>query len=58
MLQFMVDEDGSFVIDLPNNEQKGSLTKSANLDECIAIVEAIKDIIAFEDIEGLTFKAW
>lgn len=58
MLQFMVEEDGSILIDLPNNEQKGSLSKTATLAECVEMVKAIQETIAFEDIDGLVFKAW
>lgn len=58
MLQFMVDEDGSLIVDLPMHDQKGSLTKSADLNGCIEIVNALQDSIEIEQIEGLEFKSW
>lgn len=57
-LQFMVDDDGSIIVDLPVNDKNGSFTKSADLDACIAIVNAIGDGIVLDNIEGLSFKAW
>lgn len=58
MLQFMVDEDGSLIVDLPMHDQKGSFTKKADLNECISIVNSLQGKIDKEQIEGLEFKSW
>ena len=58
MLQFMVEDDGSICVDIPMHDQKGSLTKSANLNECISLVDSLQENILIEQIEGLEFKHW
>jgi hypothetical protein len=58
MLQFMVDEDGSLIVDLPMHDQKGSFTKKTDLSGCIAIVNSLQGKIDKDQIEGLEFKSW
>jgi len=58
MLQFMVEDDGSILVDVPMHERKGSLTKHSDLYGAIEIVRDLKDVILFEEIDGLEFKAW
>ncbi|MFI4875719.1 MAG: hypothetical protein ACIALR_10295 [Blastopirellula sp. JB062] len=57
-LQFMWDEDGTMVIDIPQPDRSGSWTKNCDLDECR---QAIADFYAGDDPTqraGLTFELW
>ncbi|WP_415896506.1 hypothetical protein [Neptuniibacter sp. QD57_21] len=58
MLQFMVEDDGSILVDVPMHERKGSFTKHADLNESIEIVRSLNDEIVWEEIDGLQFKNW
>ena len=58
MLQFMVEGDGAICVDVPMHDRKGSLTKSADLNEAIEIVLGLKGQIIWEEIDGLEFKPW
>lgn len=57
-LQFLVNDDKSITIDIPQVERQGSLTKKANLEECLAIVSLIDGGINIESIDGLEFVRW
>jgi len=57
-LQFMVEDDGSVVVDVPVHDKNGSFTKQADLSTCFAIVNKLQDTIVVDAIEGLEFKAW
>ena len=58
MLQFMVEESGDITVDIPLHERKGSFVKTTNLDEALAIVNALKSSIDAKAITGLEFKKW
>lgn len=58
MLQFMVEDDGSILVDLPMHDRKGSYTKTADLNESIKLVSALSGPIELEQIAGLEFKSW
>ncbi len=57
-LQFMVEDKGTISIDAPIEERRGSLTKTADLSECIKLINALQKDIVLEQINGLEFKAW
>lgn len=58
MLQFMVEDNGTICIDAPLHDRKGSYTKSADLNECIELVNALQENIVLDQINGLEFKTW
>lgn len=57
-LQFMVEDNGMICIDVPDQERKGSTTKTTDLDECINVVDALQQNIVLGQIDGLEFKSW
>ena len=57
-LQFMVNDDKTVQVDIPQVDRQGSLTMPANLNDCLDLVRAIGENIDVEAIEGLEFVAW
>lgn len=57
-VQFMWEEDGSMVIDIPIPERGGSWTKSGDVAECKQIITDFYGGADPKQIEGLTFEEW
>ncbi|TWT38612.1 hypothetical protein [Blastopirellula retiformator] len=57
-LQFMWEEDGSMVIDVPVPERKGSWTKTTDVAECKEAIAAFYDGVDPTQLPGLTFETW
>ena len=58
MLQFMIDDDGSAMIDIPYPKRRGSYEKRGTLDDCVEAVRRLGDTVSIENIEGLEFARW
>lgn len=57
-LQFMWEEDGSMVVDVPAPERSGSWTKTGDADECKRIIASFYAGADPTQIDGLTFEEW
>ncbi|MCC9606575.1 hypothetical protein LOC68_17170 [Blastopirellula sp. JC732] len=57
-LQFMWEEDGSMVIDVPVPERGGSWTKTTDVAECKEVIAAFYDGVDPTKIAGLVFEEW
>ncbi len=58
MLQFVLDEDGSVMLDIPAPRRRGSFAKRTTLAECEAAVRSLGDRVDTDAFEGLVFERW
>ena len=57
-LQFMVNDDRTIHVDVPIPAEQGSYSKTAELKECLEIVQNIRERIVMQEIDGLEFELW
>lgn len=57
-IQFVYQEDGSILVDVPDPEQGGSLQKTVNTEGCKQIIERLYSGKNAESIAGLQFVEW
>jgi hypothetical protein len=58
MIQFVVDEDGMVMLDVPAPSKRGSYGKRDTMAACKATLRATGTQVRHEDIDGLTFVPW
>lgn len=58
MLQFVLDEDGSVMMDIPHPKKRGSYAKRATIADCVSVVEALDERVRIDAITGLEFERW
>jgi len=57
-LQFVVEDDGTVLVDFIVKGKKGSMTKSGTVEEFVALVRNIGPSLAAITIPGAVFKPW
>lgn len=57
-IQFVYQEDGNLLVDLPDPERGGSLQKTVNFEECEKIIRSLYNGTLPENIPGLKFIEW
>ena len=58
MLQFVLDEDGSVMLDIPHPPKRGSYAKRTTVAACVTAIEELSDKIALDAFDGLEFERW
>ncbi len=57
-IQFIVNEDTTIAVDVPDLNAGGSHVKMVTLDECLQIVRDLDESVEIGTIPGLKFEAW
>ena len=57
-LQFMVNQDKTVAVDIPQVPRQGSLTKTVELSQCLELVRELGECVDPNSIEGLEFTSW
>lgn len=57
-IQFVYQENGNLLVDVPDEERGGSLQKTADFDECEKIIRSLYKDTLPENIPGLKFVEW
>jgi hypothetical protein len=58
MLQFVLDDDGSVMLDVPYPEKRGSYAKRSTLAACLQLVRDLGGRVEITAIDGLEFERW
>jgi hypothetical protein len=58
MIQFVLDDDGSVMLDIPHPNKRGSYAKRTTLTACVTAVEKLGDTIRLDEVDGLVFERW
>jgi hypothetical protein len=58
MIQFMVDEHGGMMLDIPSPRERGSYAKVTDLEACLKVMRDLDTLVRKEAIEGLAFARW
>jgi hypothetical protein len=59
ILQFMsVGVPNSYLLDIPDVDQKGSLQKMTDFEECRSVLVSLCSGSTLYEIKGVTFKKW
>lgn len=58
MLQFVLDEDGSVMLDIPHPPKRGSYAKRTTVAACVKAIRELSDKVELDAFEGLEFERW
>ncbi len=58
MLQFVLDDDGMVMLDLPHPKKRGSYVKVTSVAACVTAIENLGDKVTIDDFDGLVFERW
>ncbi len=58
MLQFVLDEDGSVMLDIPHPSKRGSYAMKASLSFCEQAIRDLDEKVTIDAFEGLEFERW
>lgn len=58
MLQFVLDDDGMVMLDIPFPPKRGSYAKLTTVAACVTAIEELADKIVLDAFDGLEFERW
>ena len=58
MLQFVVDDHGTCLLDMPSPKERGSYEKHVSVAICKETLESMPDTFDPKQVSGLTFNRW